>query len=149
MKPVQRILVPTDFSDCSAAAADLAAQLARQLGAAVEVVTVVDTSPLLEAYGDVAYREERIADIRGQAGRKLDAFTEAHCAGIESVRSQVRDGNTLDEILEAARETGSELIVMGTHGRTGLAHLLIGSIAEKVVRHSPLPVLTVRGPVPQ
>jgi nucleotide-binding universal stress UspA family protein len=58
----------------------------------------------------------------------------------------VRDGYTSLEIMQAARELGSDLIVMGTHGRTGLAHLVIGSVAEKVVRKSTVPVLTVRGP---
>src|SRR5688572_3583130 len=67
MNPIQRMLVPTDFSEGSEAAADLAVQLAKQLGAAVELLTVVDTSPLLEAYGDVAYRNERITHIRSQA----------------------------------------------------------------------------------
>jgi nucleotide-binding universal stress UspA family protein len=57
----------------------------------------------------------------------------------------VRDGDTFQEILGAAKELESDVIVMGTHGRTGLAHLLIGSVAEKVVRKSPIPVMTVRG----
>jgi nucleotide-binding universal stress UspA family protein len=144
MKAIERILVPTDFSECAGAAADQAAQLAKQLGAAIEVVTVVDTSPLLEAYGDVDYRNERIAYIRGQARQQLEAFTRKHFAGPERARQEVRDGNTFLEILRAAHDTGSDLIVLGTHGRTGLAHLLIGSIAEKVVRKSPVPVLTVR-----
>jgi nucleotide-binding universal stress UspA family protein len=144
MKAIERILVPTDFSDCAGAAADLAAQLAKQLGAAIELVTVVDTSPLLEAYGDVDYRNERIAYIRGKAREQLDAFARKHFAGLERVRQDVRDGNTFLEILQAARDTGCDLIVLGTHGRTGLAHLLLGSVAEKVVRKSPVPVLTVR-----
>ncbi len=144
MKAIERILVPTDFSDCAAAAADLAARLARQLGAADELVTVVDTSPLLEVYGDVQYRDERIAYIRDKARQELGAFARKHFAGVDRVRQDVRDGNTFLEILQAAKDTGSDLIVMGTYGRTGLAHLLIGSVAEKVVRKSPVPVLTVR-----
>ena len=62
------------------------------------------------------------------------------------LRAHVRAGNTFLEILQAAQELGSDLIVMGTHGRTGLAHVLIGSVAEKVVRKNTVPVLTVRGP---
>jgi nucleotide-binding universal stress UspA family protein len=148
MKAIEWILVPTDFSECAGAAAEQAAQLAKQLGAAIEVVTVVDTSPLLEAYGDVDYRNERIAYIRGQARQQLEAFARKHFAGLERVRQDVRDGNTFLEILQAAHDTGSDLIVLGTHGRTGLAHLLIGSTAEKVVRKSPVPVLTVRARQP-
>ncbi|MFN8542751.1 MAG: universal stress protein [Candidatus Binatia bacterium] len=143
MNPIQRILVPTDFSTCADAAADLAAEIARRFQAEVHVVTVVDTAPLYDAYGNVAFRDERIADIRGTATRRLDEFTRDRFAGLP-VHSDVRDGNTVDEILNAVRETRSELVVMGTHGRTGLAHLLIGSVAEKVVRHSPVAVTTVR-----
>jgi nucleotide-binding universal stress UspA family protein len=104
---------------------------------------VIDTAPLYDAYGNVAFREERIADIRSTAARRLEEFVRDHFAGLP-VRSDVLDGNAVDEILTAARDTKRSLIVMGTHGRTGLAHLLIGSVAERVVRHSPIPVTTVR-----
>jgi nucleotide-binding universal stress UspA family protein len=144
MKPIQHILVPTDFSECAGAAADLAAQLARQLHATVQLVTVVDTSPLLEAYGDVAFRNERIAHIRGKAREQLAQFAQHHFAGLEDIDAEVRDGNTSAEILQAAGDSGSNLIVMGTHGRAGLVQLLIGSVADKVVRQSRIPVLTVR-----
>lgn len=143
MKAIQRILVPTDFSEGSGAAADFAAQLAKQLGATIDLVTVVDTTPLLEAYGDVTFRNERIAHIRGEARERLERFAQHHFAALEHVTPQVRDGNVFLEILHAAHDAGSDLIVMGTHGRTALVHLLIGSVAEKVVRQSPVPVLTV------
>jgi nucleotide-binding universal stress UspA family protein len=146
MNPIQRILVATDFSGGAAAAADLAAQLARQLNAFVDVVTVVDTSPLADAYGDAAYRTQRIGEIHTGARESVEKFAHGHFAGLQQVRAHVRDGNTFLEILQAARDLGSHLIVMGTHGRTGLAHLVIGSVAEKVVRHSTIPVVTVRGP---
>jgi nucleotide-binding universal stress UspA family protein len=149
MRPIQRILVPTDFSECSGAAAAVADQLAKQIGAAIELVTVVDTSPLQEAYGDEAFRNERIAHIRGVAEQKLEQFAQRHFPAPRAARLHVRDGNTLSEILAAARDTGSDLIVMGTQGRTGLTHLLIGSVAEKVVRHSEIPVITVRPSRPE
>jgi nucleotide-binding universal stress UspA family protein len=142
----RRMLVPTDFSDCSDAAGDVAGALARQLGAVVDVVTVIDTGPLFEGYGDPVYREQRIAAIRGEAEKKLDAFVARHFPGVSRVQAVIRDGDTLGEIVAMAGDVGSDVIVMGTHGRTGLPHLLIGSVAEKVVRHSPVPVLTVRPP---
>ena len=145
MRPIERILVATDFSVGADAAAEVAAQLARQLQASVDVVTVVDTSPLADAYGDVAYRTQRIAEIHNEAGHKAATFADHHLAGIDRVKVHVRDGNTFLEILQAALDHGSDLIVMGTHGRTGIAHLLIGSVAEKVVRKSIVPVMTVRG----
>ncbi len=144
MKSIQRILLPTDFSACAGAAAEVAAQLATRLGATIQLVTVVDTAPLLEAYGDLAFRNQRIANIRGKARETLDQFARQHLAEVERVDVLVRDGDTFLEILQAARDADCNLIVLGTHGRTGLAHLIIGSVAEKVVRHSPVPVLTVR-----
>jgi nucleotide-binding universal stress UspA family protein len=145
MKPIQRILVASDFSNCADAAAAVAAQLARQLNAAVDVVTVVDTSPLAEAYGDAAYRTQRINEIRAGARATAEEFAARHFAGARDVRAHVRDGHPFLEIIAAGQELGCDVIVMGTHGRTGVAHLVIGSVAEKVARKSPIPVLTVRG----
>jgi nucleotide-binding universal stress UspA family protein len=145
MKPFARILVPTDLSVGADAAAEVAAELARQLKASVDVVTVVDTSAFATIYGDAVYRSQRIAEIHGQAHNDAQRFADRHFSGIESVNVHVRDGNTFLELLQAAQELRCDMIVMGTHGRTGLAHLLIGSVAEKVVRKSPIPVLTVRG----
>jgi nucleotide-binding universal stress UspA family protein len=146
MKNIQRIMVPTDCSAGAGAAADVAAQLARQLNASIDVVTVVDTSAFAEIYGDAVYRAQRIADIHSEAQTNARQFADAHLGGIARVQVHVRDGNTFLEICEGARELGSDMIVMGTHGRTGLAHLVIGSVAEKVVRASTIPVLTVRAP---
>ncbi len=144
MKPIRRILVATDFSTGAAAAAELAAEWARGLQAAVDVVTVIDTMPLVEAYGDASYRKERVTEMREHAQHGIEGFAEEHFDGMRSVKVHVRDGYTSRQIMEAARDLDSDLIVMGTHGRTGLAHLVIGSVAEKVVRKSPVPVLTVR-----
>ena len=144
MKSIQRILVATDCSDGAAAAGDVAARLARDLGAGVDVLIVVDTSALEEAYGDVAYRTQRIAEIRAIAREHASRFANLHLADVAPVTLHVRDGNPFLEILQAARDFHSDVIVMGTHGRTGVAHLMIGSVAEKVVRASHVPVMTVR-----
>lgn len=145
MKAIDRILMATDFSNGAEAAAEAASQMARQLKASIDVVTVVDTRPLLEAYGDVAFRTQRINEIREAARVRAAEFAARHFGDLEETGVYVRDGEIFLEILAAAQELGSGLIVLGTHGRTGLAHLLIGSVAEKVVRKSTLPVLTVRG----
>jgi nucleotide-binding universal stress UspA family protein len=144
MTSIQRILVATDCSDGAAAAGGVAAQLACDLGAAVDVLTVVDTSALEEAYGDVTFRTKRIGEIRAIAQEHAAGFAKRHLADVAQVTVHVRDGNPFLEILQGARDFHSDLIVMGTHGRTGLAHLLIGSVAEKVVRASHVPVMTVR-----
>jgi nucleotide-binding universal stress UspA family protein len=144
-KHFEWLLVPTDGSPGASAAAGVAALLAREVGASIDVLTVVDTSPLADAYGDPSFRAERIAAIHAKARQDAAAFADRHFAGIHQVRVHVRDGDTFLEILRAAKELESDVIVMGTHGRTGLQHLLIGSVAEKVVRKSPIPVMTVRG----
>jgi nucleotide-binding universal stress UspA family protein len=95
----------------------------------------------------VDYRNERIAAIRGQARQQLDAFARKHFAALERIREDVRDGDTAAEILRAATDAGCDLIVMGTHGRTGLGRLLMGSVAEQVVRKAPCPVVTVKAPM--
>lgn len=146
MKAMEQILVPTDFSPGADAAAEVAAALAARLEAAVDVVTVVDTSTFTEIYGDEAYRTQRTADVHGKARTEAEQFVGRHFRGLNRVKIHVRDGDTFLQLQKAAGELGSDMIVMGTHGRTGIAHLLIGSVAEKMVRASSIPVVTVRAP---
>lgn len=146
MKPISKILVATDFSVGAAAAADYAARLAEQLEAEIDLVTVVDTSPLTECYGDLAFRNQRVHEITHEAQDRLAKFNAAHFSNCERVHLHVRDGNVLAEILGSAVELGSDLIILGTHGRSGLAQLVIGSTADKVVRSATIPVMTVRAP---
>ena len=146
MKQIERIMVATDCSAGAGAAAHVAAQLATQLNAAIDVVTVVDTSVFTEIYGDPVYRDQWIASTRAEAQTNARHFADRHLGGVARVHVHVRDGNTFMQLLQGARELGSDMIVMGTHGRTGLPHLVIGSIAEKVARASTVPVLTVRAP---
>ena len=151
MKHVRRILVATDFSACADAAADAAAQLARQLEAAVELVTVVDVSWVTDASGEPAWHRQRIEEIRRHAQQRLQTVAERHLAGIDELHLHVFDGgldppNPSVEVVRAAESLGCDLIVVGTHGKTGLEHLVIGSVAEKIVRKSQIPVLTVRAP---
>jgi nucleotide-binding universal stress UspA family protein len=147
MTSPQRILVPTDGSAGAEAAGDLAAGLVRALAASVDVVTVVDTGLLQETYSDVSYCAERVGAVRDAARTTALRFARRHFEGIADVQVLVRDGYPFLEILQVARDLGSDLIVMGTHGRTGIAHLIIGSVAEKIVRSSRVPVLTVRAAV--
>lgn len=146
MKAIQRILVPTDGSACADAAA-VALRLAQPLHAALDVVTVVDTSGWTDVSGYPDFRRQRAAEICEEARQRARAFGDRHFAEVEDRRVHVRDSeDTAGEIVRAAADLHSDLLVMGTHGTTGLAHLILGSVAEKVVRTSPLPVVTVRGP---
>lgn len=147
MRPIRRLLVATDFSACADAAANLAAQLAEQLKATVELLTVIDTSGWTEGSGDPALLAQRAAELRNQARQRAQAFADGHFGEIEDVRVHVRDGEQISiEIVHAAEALQCDLIVMGTHGTTGLAHLLIGSVAEQTLRKSTVPVLIVRAP---
>jgi nucleotide-binding universal stress UspA family protein len=151
MQSIRRILVATDFSACADAAAEVAAQLARELHAVIELVTVVDVSWLTDASGDPAWRRQRIDEVHEQARQRLRAFADRHFAGIEELHLHVFDGgleppDPSAQVLGVAEALGCDLIVLGTHGKTGLEHLVLGSVAEKIVRMSPIPVVTVRRP---
>ena len=144
-----RILVATDFSACAHAAARAAARLARRTAASVDVVTVVDSSGWTERIADPVAARRRAAAVREEAERHADTFRRRHFARLPAVAVHVRDGaDPVVEILATARRLKSDLIVLGTHGKTGLRRLILGSVAETVVRTSPVPVLTVRAAVP-
>jgi nucleotide-binding universal stress UspA family protein len=150
MNALQRLLVATDFSPSADAAAALAAQLARRLPATLHVMTMVDTSAVRDAAGDAAFRAFRIGEMLASTRQRLQAFAERHFAGLEPVHLEVVDGGAdpdpCADILRAGTQLGCDLIVLGTHGRSGLDHLVFGSVAEKVVRSSAIPTLTVRAP---
>jgi nucleotide-binding universal stress UspA family protein len=139
MLPVATILHPTDFSDHSGFAFRLACALARDYEARLVLLHV--TLPPIIIYGDGAVATEPWV-VLAEAREKLQKLeVHAHHVRVESL---VMEGDPVEMILRAARETHSDLIVMGTHGRTALARLLLGSVAESVLRQAPCPVLTVK-----
>jgi nucleotide-binding universal stress UspA family protein len=151
MRPIQRILVATDFSACSEAAGEAAGQLTRQLGAAVELVTVVDVSSIHDRSGEPAWRRQRVHETHQEARRRLRSYADRHFAGIDQLHIHAFDGgydppDVGEEVARLGDTLRCDLIVLGTHGKTGLEHLILGSVAEKVVRNSRVPVLTVRAP---
>jgi len=138
----ERILLPTDGSEGSAAAADHAIDLATRYGASLHVVYVVDT----ELVPDSGTFNLYVA-LEGAGETAVeDIAVRARDAGVESVESSIEQGRPHRAILEYADEHAVDLVVMGTHGRTGIERYLLGSVAEKVVRTCPVPVLTVRTP---
>ena len=139
----KEILVPTDFSTGSRLAVDYALELARRLGGRVHLLHVVEDPNVAglftEAYVDMALiRKERRCDARHRMNGLLGQ--------LQSVRisDEIAAGPVAETIAAIAGDRGSDMIVMGTHGRTGLAHALIGSVAERVIRLAACPVLTVR-----
>lgn len=150
MSAPRRLLVPVDFSAGSRAAMALATTLARPFEASIELLHVWTPPPLfgepLLMWTAADAPPMSLEDLARQraATQMKDLADELRRNGVREVDSTVSVGDAAREILEHARKGRHDMIVMGTHGRSGLAHVLLGSVAEKVVRHAPCPVLTVR-----
>lgn len=147
MKPtITNILVPTDFSDTSDAALDFARAIAENFGASLHLLHVFEDPLATGAFGAEAYapippatRDALIEDAAARLAHRLPPADELRYGGT----TEIVGGVSAPTIVEYARKHGVDLIVMGTHGRTGMAHLLMGSVAERVVRCAECPVLTV------
>jgi nucleotide-binding universal stress UspA family protein len=139
----KHILVPTDLSPEAEQALDYACELARTLGARVHLVNVVGVPALGVPELGVALSAATIDQVVVDNQTAIDALAQRKCAGIAG-EVLVRTGDAMDVINQTATEVGADLIVMGTHGRRGIARALLGSIAETVVRSAPCAVLTVR-----
>ena len=145
MHPIRKILVPTDFSEHSALALTYAADLAKRYNASLSLLHVYPVVNYAAAEGFALYTPEQLAKLITQLNVQLKAAEDsARALGVTAIGSDMLQGDAYQEILEQAE--AFDLIVMGTHGRTGLKHALMGSVAEKIVRTSPCPVLTVRSP---
>lgn len=143
---LKRILFPTDFSECSKCARDYACALADQFQAELHVLHVLmDVALMLPEPGSAMMLPPNyLAEQKQGAERALeDALPKDWTAGKKVFRA-TRMGNPFVEIAKYAKDKEIDLIVIGTHGRSALMHVLLGSVAEKVVRKSPCPVLTVR-----
>lgn len=144
---VRSILLPTDFSECARHAVPAAASLARLMGARIICLHVIE--PVVPAVGWTPVAEPLpVSDITEQledsASRELPKVAGSmECAGLE-VEDVITHGDAASEIVRVARERGADLIVISSHGRTGLGRILFGSTAESVVRHAHCPVLVVK-----
>jgi nucleotide-binding universal stress UspA family protein len=143
---IRRILHPSDFSSASRAAFAKAVALAKQNRAQLIVAHVL--TPML-AVGDGAISADTYAELeaagRRYGTRQLDALTRrAKKAGVRA-RGLLLDGTAAEQIVRAARRQRADLIVIGTHGRTGFARFFLGSVASRVMSHAACPVMTVRG----
>ncbi|HEX6836265.1 MAG TPA: universal stress protein, partial [Polyangia bacterium] len=145
MTPIKRILAPVDFSPSGARALDEAMGLARTVGASVTLLHVY-TLPQPIPDAGVAYGPEVLDALELAARDRLDQLRdELRRAGgdVPEIDTRTALGVAHDEIIAEARRGGYDLVVMGTHGRTGWRRLVLGSVAERVVRSSPVAVLTV------
>ncbi|HEX9288763.1 MAG TPA: universal stress protein [Anaeromyxobacteraceae bacterium] len=149
MYEIRRLLVPVDFSACARTALEHAIALAQRVGATIDVLHVwepphyVGPEFLIREPGETGHplREYALAQAKKEMDQFLSGFRER-----DELRLRFESGKPHQTIIKLAADEHYDAIVMGTHGRTGLPHLVIGSVAEKVVRTAPCPVMTIRQP---
>lgn len=141
MAGFKHIVVPTDFGEIAEHAVDMAVDLAAKYGAKLTLVHVyaIPTPAYAEAFAWPVEEIEKAA--KDALERELAKIRARH----PDTHAVLEVGAAYDRIVEVVKSRGADLVVMGTHGRRGLPHLVLGSVAEKVVRLSPVPVLTVPG----
>ncbi|NOQ52085.1 MAG: universal stress protein [Desulfuromonadaceae bacterium] len=145
MKDFSTILVAVDFSDSSVNAFQSALSLAKKFSAHLIILHVINEPVDLRGFYVPHISFEKLEEeIEEGAKKMMESFCRQHTIGFENYESMIVPGISYNEIISQAEDKGAELIVLGTHGRTGLDHVLFGSTAERVVRKSKLPVLTVR-----
>jgi universal stress protein A len=147
MRPFQKILVPTDFSSHAEEATRVAADLARRYEAPLTLIYAYEPITLTLPDSFMILTSAQLDQLSAGFEQLLaTAQQNAIAAGAHKVETRLLQGFAAREIIDFASEGSFDLIVMGTHGRTGIKHFLLGSIAERVVRGAPCPVLTVRLP---
>jgi nucleotide-binding universal stress UspA family protein len=145
MDAIQKILVPIDLSNHSERVLGLAAELCRRHEAEATLLHVWDPLLIATPHNEQVFNPRWTPQDVSHVASELAAAKQALlAAGVLRVDVVLEHGRVDREIIELAHAGGFDLIVMGTHGRTGFSHVLIGSIAERVVRRAPCPVMTVR-----
>jgi nucleotide-binding universal stress UspA family protein len=143
----QNILVPIDFDETSDRALKTATALAANLGASITIFHTVDIPPYAYAYFGAALPPPDMLSVLEAAARKsLDQKLETVRATVPSAKSILTTGTPWRHIIAAIEKLNVDLVVMGTHARRGVEHVLLGSVTEKIVRASSVPVLTVPPP---
>ena len=145
MIDIKRILVPTDFSDPGRTALQYAVAFADQFGATVDLLHVLEPVPP-EALLSYVPKQDLTQNMHKQAQKQLGKLREAWKDHSFPVNEIIVEGTPFVEIIRHAKENETDIIIIGTHGRGAIAHMLLGSVAEKTVRNAPCPVLTVSHP---
>jgi nucleotide-binding universal stress UspA family protein len=148
MPKIKRILVPLDFSPPSLKALDYAADFAKPLGAELCALFVIE--PIYYAVPDLAGAAAGavgglLEEQRKSAKQQLERLQARYARRQVKLRTLLQTGTPYQAITDAAKSLKADIIIMSTHGRTGVSHLLLGSVAERVVRSAACPVLTIRG----
>lgn len=142
MTEFEKILFPTDFSESAENASRYAMSLAKKYGSKVYVIHVIEPFTYTTEFGlDFS---AQLKEMEASARRLLDDIVASIKRNNLDVESVLITGEPFVEIIKYARKEQVDLIVMATHGRSGIEHMLLGSVAEKVVRKSPCPVMTIK-----
>ncbi|MHB8906614.1 MAG: universal stress protein [Melioribacteraceae bacterium] len=146
-KLIRNILAPIDFSDYSKNALKYASQFAKEFNAKLYLIYVVEPMiyPADFSMGQIAIPSTDV-DLHARAEEELNNLAKTIDPSLK-VETTIRTGKPFVEIIEEAKEKDIDLIIIASHGHTGVEHLLFGSTAEKVVRKAPCPVLTLREPI--
>lgn len=146
MIKLNKILCPVDFSECSLYALNYAIDLSAREHASLYLIHVVETH--ISDFGDIMRQIDLLLDDKQIDNLRMQLMDLIPDDIRPKIRTEpiVEKGTPFVEIIKAARDRQADLIVMGTHGRTGLEHILIGSVAERVIQRAPCPVLSIRLP---
>lgn len=144
MTAFKRLLVPIDFSDASIAAFKTAMEFSKSLDAEIRAIHIHQLQVPYVGDGGFYVPEMDEDEALEEHKKELEAFVSKHGEKGITVTQEVRIGDPETEINEIAQESEADMIVMGTHGRSGLSHLLMGSVTESVLRHTNVPVTVVR-----
>jgi len=141
---IRQVVVAVDFSEHATRAVQAAIELAKRYDASLHLVHAYHMPVLVGMPDEVALPPDFWTGVKEAASKRLDqVIANVRSAGVR-VTAHLREANPSDAILDVARETGADLIVMGTRGLTGLKHVLLGSVAERTLRLAPCSVLTVK-----
>lgn len=147
MKPFKKILVPVDFSTHSEEAMRAAADLAKRYAGTVTLAYVYEPMQYALPEGYILYTPDQVSKMTSAFKERLDRAEQAMKElGAPTVEARLLEGIVAHELAELARNEAFDLIVMGTHGRTGVKRALMGSVADRVLRSAPCPVLVVKAP---
>ncbi|MDU0460223.1 MAG: universal stress protein [Geobacteraceae bacterium] len=147
MKPFEKILTAIDFSENSELAFEYAVTMAKQFDAELIVMHVINEPVDLRGFYVPHISFEQLEkEIEEGAAKMMENFCSSRLESFRNYTTAIVSGIPYDEIIRKADEVGASLIVLGTHGRTGLDHILFGSTAERVVRSANCPVMTIRLP---
>jgi len=142
---IKTILFPTDFSNGARAALDYALSLSRDYNARLILLYVIQDISIAEWYIPSSLSvTDLVEEMQKSASKEMERWAAEAEARVKGVEKMIVRGVPFVEIIRTAKDRNADMIVIGTHGRTGIDHMLFGSTAEKVVRKAPCPVLTVR-----